>query len=235
MPGELNGFLEEGRTAYRGGDLPRAEHLLTEALARGAGGYPDVHHMLGVIYHTQGLFSKARAAFEEALRINPKYTEAALSLSITYNDLGRYAEAREIFLRAQPGPDERIDAFTRGKIANLHAAVADAYRSAGLSKEAAIEYRRALGLCPGFIDIRMHLSHALADHGSVAEAIEQTRLVLLEHPSYAPAALHLALLLHRSGDGEGARKALMDVLRNEPGNERAATYLRMLEPGKRTD
>ena len=102
------------------------------------------------------------------------------------------------------------------------------------TKEAAIEYRRALGLCPGFIDIRMRLAHALADHGALAEAIEQVRLVLLDSDGYIPAHLHLGLLLHRAGDDAGARKALNEVLRREPGHERAAMYLRMLEPGVRS-
>jgi tetratricopeptide (TPR) repeat protein len=235
MDADLDRVLVEGREAYKKGDLTRAETLLSGALKDGASGYADVHHMLGVIYHAWGQFSKARSEFEEALKINPTYTEAALNLSITYNDLGRYAEAREVYARVLPSPEERIDSFTRGKIANLHAAVGDAYRAAGLSKEAAVEYRRALGLCPTFIDIRMRLSHALADSGILAEAIEQARLVLLDNPSFTPAYLHLGLLLHRNGDEEGAKKALGDLLEREPGHERATMYLRLLEPGSRTD
>jgi tetratricopeptide (TPR) repeat protein len=235
MDADLDRVLIDGREAYRAGDLVRAEALLTNALKDGASRYADVHHMLGVIYHSWGQFSKARAAFEEALRINPLYTEAALNLSITYNDLGRYAEAREVYARVLPAPEERVDSFTRGKIANLHAEVGDAYRSAGLAKEAAIEYRRALGLCPGFIDIRMRLVHALSDHGAVAEAVEQVRLVLLDNPNYAPAYLHLGLLLHRSGDEEGAKKALSELLRREPEHERATMYLRLLERKEGTD
>jgi tetratricopeptide (TPR) repeat protein len=235
MTADLDRLLSEGREAYKLGDLTRAETILVQAVKSGAERYADIHHMLGVIYHTWGQFSKARAAFEEALRINPHYTEAALNLSITYNDLGRYAEAREVYARVLPSPDERIDSFTRGKIANLHAQVGDAYRSSGLAKEAAIEYRRALGLCPGFIDIRMRLAHALADQGALNDAIEQIRLVLLDNAAYLPAYLHLGLLLHRSGDEEGARKALKEVLKRDPEHERAAMYLRMLEPGSRTE
>jgi tetratricopeptide (TPR) repeat protein len=235
MVADLDRILQEGREAYGSGDLTRAETLLSQALNCGASRYADVHHMLGVVYHTWGQFSKARAAFEEALRINPNYTEAALNLSITYNDLGRYAEAQEVYMRVLPSPEERIDPFTRGKIANLHAEVGDAYRSAGLSKDAAIEYRRALGLCPGFIDIRMRLVHALADSDAVPEAIEQVRLALLDNASYVPAHLHLGLLLHRVGDVEGARKALKEVLKRDPTHERATMYLRLLEPNHRSD
>ena len=96
MDMELDALLARGREAYRRGDLVKAELALTEALEKGAGDYADVHHLLGVVYHSWGLYSKARGAFETALRINPHYTEAALSLSITYNDLGRYTEAQEV-------------------------------------------------------------------------------------------------------------------------------------------
>lgn len=235
MEVELERLLGEGREAYRTGDHPRAESLLSLAIRSGAARFADVHHMLGVLYHHAGQFSKARAAFEEALKINPNYTEAALNLSITYNDLGRYAEAREIYARALPPPDAEIDSFTRGKIANLHAQVGDAYRSVGLAKDATIEYRRALGLCPAFIDIRMRLVHALSDHGALAEAADEARLVLLENPNYVPAHLHLGLLLHRKGDVDGARKALAEVVRREPHHESATMYLRMLEPGQRSE
>ena len=35
----------------------------------------------------------AEEAFENALRLNPRYTEAALNLSVTYNDRGKYERA----------------------------------------------------------------------------------------------------------------------------------------------
>jgi tetratricopeptide (TPR) repeat protein len=56
--------------------------------------------MLGVVYHAQGRFSDAEEAFETALRLNPRYTEAALNLSVTYNDRGKYDRAREVYMRA---------------------------------------------------------------------------------------------------------------------------------------
>lgn len=229
--GQLERLLAEGRDAYRSADYVRAESLLKRALDNGAGAYADVHHTLGIIYHTWGQYPKARAAFEEALRINPNYTEAALNLSITYNDLGRYAEAQELFARIQPSPEERIDPFTRGKIANLHRAVGEAYRSTGLATEAADEYRRAIGLCPDFIDIRMDLAHALAEAGDLPGAVDQAKEVLKRRPDFEPALLHLGLFLHRTGDVEGAKEAFLKVLDLDPEHERAAMYLRMLEQG----
>jgi tetratricopeptide (TPR) repeat protein len=229
-PAQLTRLLFEGREAYRGNDYTRAERLLIEAVQAGGERYADVHHMLGVIYHSWGQFSKARAELEEALRINPGYIEAGMNLAITYNDLGRYAEAQELWERLQPGPDENVDAFSRGKIANLHAEVGDAYRSVGLHPEAAREYGMALGLCPEFADLRMKLAQALADAGSLEEAALELLEVLNQRPDHLPAYLHLGLLLHRLGHPERAKVALLEVLKREPNHERAKTYLHMLEP-----
>jgi tetratricopeptide (TPR) repeat protein len=231
----LDRLLAEGKDAFRSADYVRAETLLKQALDQGAAGYADVHHTLGIIYHTWGQFPKARASFEDALRINPRYTEAALNLAITYNDLGRYAEAQELFARIKPSPEERIDKFTRGKIANLHKTTGEAYRSAGLAKEASDEYRKALALCPEFIDIRMELAHAVAEAGDVDAAIAEMEEVLARRPEYEPALLHLGLFRHRAGDVDGAKRAFSRVLEATPGHERAEMYLRMLEPKERSE
>ena len=226
----LDRLLVEGKDAFRSADYVRAEALFKQALDNGASSYADVHHTLGIIYHTWGHFPMARASFERALEINPRYTEAALNLAITYNDLGRYAEAQELFARVQPSPEERIDKFTRGKIANLHKTVGEAYRSAGCAQEAADEYRKALALCPEFIDIRMELAHTVAEAGDVDSAIHEMEEVVMQRPDYEPALLHLGLFRHRRGDLEGAKRAFSDVLDKHPGHERALMYLRMLEP-----
>jgi tetratricopeptide (TPR) repeat protein len=87
--------------------------------------------MLGVVYHAQGRFQDAEGAFETALRLNPRYTEAALNLSVTYNDRGKYDLAREVYRRAvtasasQPGS---LDQFARGKLADMHADLGAARR-----------------------------------------------------------------------------------------------------------
>jgi tetratricopeptide (TPR) repeat protein len=231
MNAELETLLMRGRDAFKRGDLVKAEQSLTEAIEKGAKDFADVHHLLGVVYHSWGLYAKARGAFEAALAINPRYTEAALNLSITYNDLGRYTEAQEVLAKVVGEPDGALDTLTRAKIANLHAAVGDAYRSAGLPAEAAIEYGRALALSAHFVDIRARRAQALSEAGQPKEAIGELQRALSDNPHYVPALLQLGLLLHTTGDKTGAREALERVLRLKPGHERAETYLRMLEPG----
>src|SRR5437763_338282 len=95
MTVELDRLLGEGREAYKLGDLTRAETVLSQAVKSGAERYADAHHMLGVIYHTWGQFSKARAAFEEALRINPNYIPAYLHLGLLLHRSGDEEGARK--------------------------------------------------------------------------------------------------------------------------------------------
>ena len=60
----------------------------------GGANYPDIHYTLGLIYHQWGKLEEAVREFESSISLNPEYTEALLSLSITLSELGRYAESR---------------------------------------------------------------------------------------------------------------------------------------------
>ena len=226
----LRSTITKAKKAESIGDVEQAEHALLDALANGGDRYADIHHQMGVILHSRGEFSKACHHFETALELNPGYTEAALDLAITYNDLGRYSEAKALLHKNNSRQNAKVDPLTLGKIANLHAEVGNAYRSAGLPREAALEYRRALGIAPDFVDIRTLLAKALTDAGEHEEATEQLRLILDEQPNYTRAALQLALLAISTGDREESKRLLLQVLQNKPDHPRAKAYLRMLEP-----
>src|SRR5262249_27745328 len=149
----------------------------------------DIFNMLGVIYHDQGRYAQAQEAFEQAMRINPSYTEAALNLAVTYNDLGKYHEAKEIYSKAMVrsrGEPRSLDPFAKGKIANMHAELGDAYAGLGLADEAVREFEKALSLCPGFVDIRTKLGLGLRDMGRAEEALRELRAVKQLNPSFLP-------------------------------------------------
>jgi Flp pilus assembly protein TadD len=91
----LRDLVARGRAHYQAGEHVQAVACLTEVLREKAP-YPDVYDMLGFIYHQEGRLAEAEEMFREALRLNPAYTEAALNLVVTCNDLGKYAEAKTI-------------------------------------------------------------------------------------------------------------------------------------------
>jgi tetratricopeptide (TPR) repeat protein len=219
-----------GRDHYERGEYEKAERLLSEVV-RSVRAYADVHNMLGVIYHDQGRFAQAQEAFEEALRINPNYTEAALNLAVTYNDLGKYHEAREVYTRAMTrsrGEPRMLDPFAKGKIANMHADVGDAYAGVGLFDEAVREYERALALCPSFVDLRTKLALALRDLGRAPDALRELREVKQANPSFLPGRIHLGVTYYSLGRIDEATAEWHEVLALDPQNRSAKMYLQMV-------
>ena len=219
-----------GREHYQKRELDKAEPLLREVLQTDDR-LADVHDMLGVICHARGNFAQAEHHFERALAINPNYTEAALNLAVTYNDRGKYEAAREVYARihgGEGGTANGLDPFARGKIANMHAEVGQAYADAGLVHEAIAEYEKAIGLCPQFADLRTRLAALFREVHEFARAREQYEAAVQARPNYVPARIQLGVTLLSLGDREGAALQWNKVLEIEPDNPRAKMYLRAL-------
>jgi tetratricopeptide (TPR) repeat protein len=228
MDDVLKEKLALGRFHYVRREYARAEQYLTQVV-EGSPTFADVYNMLGVCFHDQGHYAKAQRAFEAALRLNPAYTDAALNLAITYNDTGRYREAQEVYQQAlstagaAPG---QLDQFGRGKLANMYADIGEVYLSSGLYPEAISELRRALALCPTFVDIRARLAGALRDSGRRDEAIVEYEEVVRQNPSFVPGRLNLGLCLYAAGRVPEAADQWSEVLRISPGNHSAELYLK---------
>jgi tetratricopeptide (TPR) repeat protein len=152
-------------------------------------------------------------------------------LSVTYNDRGKYAEAREIYMRVLNNSAQQprsLDPFAQGKLANMHAELGEAYSSLGLHAEAVRELQTALELCPTFVDIRTRLANVLRDMGLHDKAIREYKMVKDAKPDYLPARLSLGLTYYASGQRDLARTEVEQVLERDPGNKVARAYARML-------
>jgi tetratricopeptide (TPR) repeat protein len=230
MDDRLRELLNRGREHYLAREYDRAERYLAE-LAREQIAYADVYDMLGVIYHQQGRLIDAETVFKEALRINPAYTEAALNLAVTLNDLGKYREAKEIYERAMAASKNsprHLDPFAKGKIANMHADVGAAYHAVGLFEDAVREYERALALCPKFVDIRTKLGATFREMGNIVAAVREFERVKTENPKFAGGRLHLGLSYYAQGRREEAAHEWQQVLAMAPDNKSAQMYLAMV-------
>jgi tetratricopeptide (TPR) repeat protein len=235
MDDHLRELVALGKEHFQRGDYSLAAGHLEQVVAKGAA-FADVHHMLGVIYHHLGEFESAQKAFAKALEINPSYVEAALNLAIVCNDLGQYERAQQVYgdavARARnlaprdPNGDEPLDAFTKGKIANLHAAVGDGYLSVRRPNDAASEFRRALALCPTFVDLRLKLASALRESGDVEGALAEFRMAVQHAPAYVPARVALGTALYAGGKLDEAVQQWEEVLRMEPSHRTAGIYLK---------
>jgi tetratricopeptide (TPR) repeat protein len=235
MDPQIKHHLTVGRDFYQAGEYDRAKPHL-EAVVESHADFADVHNMLGVIHYEAGRPSKARESFERALEINPRYTEAALNLAVCYNELGRYDDAKRVYSRAQGTPDggglDKLDHFVRGKIANMHADLGDAYVAVGLLDHAVKEYRKALRVCPTFVDIRTKLATTLRDQGRVAESLDELIAIRESAPDFLQARVHLGVTLWRAGRVPEARKEWEHVLAADPNNRSCRVYLRMTEDAR---
>ena len=219
-----------GREHYQKREFEKAEALLRQVLEKNDR-LADVHDMLGVICHSRGNFAQAEHHFERALAINPTYTEAALNLAVTYNDRGKYEAARQVYARIRGGPGgsaKTLDPFARGKLANMHAEVGQAYADAGLVREAIEEYEKAVTLCPGFADLRTKLGTLLREVNDLENAREQYEAAVAARPTYIPARIQLGVTLLALGEPDLAESQWNGVLEIEPDNGRAKMYLRIL-------
>jgi tetratricopeptide (TPR) repeat protein len=220
---------ELGRRCFERGDTEASlPHLNRLTQTRN---FADVHYMIGVMYHHKGEIGAAGDSLREALRVNPSYTEALLALANVYESQGDFDRSREIAERARRvagSAYDVLDATTRGKLANLQAALGDAYCEVGELREAIEAYRKALDRCPDFPDIRNRLGIALRDAGLPDRAIAEFRRVLRSHPWYSDATVQLGVTFYSLGRTEEAAQEWESVLADHPEREDARMYLRMI-------
>lgn len=236
-----------GRASFERGDLDEAQRRLGR-LVETRGEFADVHYMLGVLQERRGDLDGAVKSLETAVALNPRYAEAILALASVHEQRHDFDRARELGLRLReiaaparevepiPAPPERalgrpgraLDPLTQGKLANLQAALGDAYREAGELRDAIDAYRRALDRCPDFHDIRHRLGVALREAGLPAQAIAELRRVLRACPDHLTSAVQLGLAYYGLGRSEEATREWAAVLARDPAREDARIYLRMV-------
>lgn len=229
MPPWAQQILDAANEHYARAEYPLAQPYYEKLVQQGLR-YPDVLNRLGVIYHLNARLPEARWCFEQALEVNSGYLEAALNLTVTCNELGEYGSGVRSLERAQSHSDSSNDAYRRGKVANLHRALAQAYIELERPEDAIHEFGRALRLCPGFHDIRLELARLLRLRGNVRGAREELTLVLQLDPGHYDARALLGVIEIETGDrGQGLRH-LREVVDRCADHPVAKAYLQQAEP-----
>jgi len=195
--------------------------------------FADVANMLGVIHHIEGKFSQALDFFKRAIKINPKYTEALLNLTILLNDLGKYKEARALYAivhqkEATPG-SKQIEPVLKGKLSNMHADLGDIYRSVGLYSHAIEEYNKALHLNPNYYDIKIKLGETLRENGELNASLKELEDVIRKKANSHVARVQLGITLYSLGKKDKAVKEWNAVIKKDPKNDFAKMYLHLCE------
>lgn len=199
--------------------------------------FADVHYRVGLLYERKGDLDAAARSLEQALRINPAYGEARLALVTVHERRGDFLRgeevAREGAATAPRAGAGAADALTESKLANLQAALGDAYREAGELRDAIEAYRKALARRPTFHDVRTRLAMALREAGLPHQAIRELERVVRVQPSHLEAAVQLGLTWFTLGRAHEALACWRRSLAQDPTREDARMYLRLVEAWQR--
>jgi tetratricopeptide (TPR) repeat protein len=205
--------------------------LLLTSLTQEGPAFADALNLLGLSLAMVDRADDALGAFDQALRVNPRYVEAYLNRAVVLNQLGRENEAHTSMARAAElgAPDESgYPAVVANTLANAHLSLGHDYRAAGSLERAIEQYRRALELRPHFNDIRLALARALIEHGDYSDATGVLDEVLGVRPSWLDAMLLRGLAAYLQGDLDAAGTIWTDASMRHPEEPRLEIYRSML-------
>ncbi|HEY5649348.1 MAG TPA: tetratricopeptide repeat protein [Nitrospiria bacterium] len=212
------------------GRFNEAEQIFIKLLETNPKGYADICNRLGQIATQKGLFERAVEYFEQALKINPRYTDASLNLAVTLNELQKFDEAEKVFSRAAKiilKERDSLDPYIQGKLANEHAKLGDSYYELGRFDHALEEYRKALNLKPNFADIHTKIGITLRDRGDLEQAIHAFEKAKVVNPDYAAAFINEGLVYYTLGEMEMAEKEWNAAKKLDPSNRAVDVYLKL--------
>ncbi len=211
--------------------LSSAEKTLEQALGlnnRSA----EAFHLLGCVYSKRGKFKKATVAFQNALHLDPYFTEAAIALSSLYNDVGKYREGAEVFYQAKehldnlpPGQDPKINR----SLSQKHFELGMLYMRFERFSEANHEFNKALNLDANNLDTSIQIAKSLAKMGDRSAAITFLKQIIGQHPRCLEARIQLGIQLHAQQQIREAQREWKDALALDPGNKQAKMYLNMVD------
>ncbi len=232
-------LLKKGIECFNRQDYGKAQMILSD-LIESDGSNVDAFFYLANIFHIKGEIGKAIKAFNRVLELEPNHTDASISLSVLYNDIGRYEEGDRVFKQAS----ERVksasadggihDAHINKMFAGKHFELAELYMTYNRFDEALFEYNKAIGLCPDDLEARIKIAKVYAKKGFVSKAFDELRTLKNENPAYIPARIALGVLHYGNGNVLEAQAEWERVLAKEPGNEEAKMYLNLSKTATET-
>lgn len=214
--------------------FPEAETLIRDRL-RIDPENADNYYLLGVMHYFQGQIGLTVDNFRKSLAIDPKHTDAAICLSVLFNDIGKYDDAKKVFEQAnqsitikQSSGDLEIDR----KFAAKHLEIADLYFRYRRYDEAIEEYGKAARLDPFTLDIRIRRAKAYAKKGFFTRSMQELQQLKREYAHYTPARIQLGLLHYSQGNILDAELEWESVINIEPENREALAYLQMAKKAR---
>ena len=233
-------LLKTARECFEKQEYKKAQVVLNEIIESDDRNV-DALFLLANIFHINGEIGKAIKAFTKVLNLNPEHTDAAISLSVLYNDIGQYEDAKKVFDAA----NERVKGKNKGtglmedkhinkKFASKHYEIADLYLSYNRYDEALFEFNKVIGLDPENLEARIKIAKVYAKKGFIAKAIEELRNLKNEEPSYAPARIALGVIHYGNGNVLEAQAEWEKVLIKDPFHAEASMYMNLSKTATET-
>jgi tetratricopeptide (TPR) repeat protein len=210
----LRNYLPYGRELLDQG-LEAAAVIAFERAAQANPGASTLYR-LGTLLAKSGEPTRARAAFERALALQPDLAEANNDLGALLAQEGDLDAAITRFRAALASTPEYPDALNNLGYALL---------LKGRDEEARTLYERALGLQPDFPEALNNLGMLFGRAGDMDRAERYFRDALGRRADYGEAANNLALVLVARGQTDAAVSLLEGVLKRTPEYEEAYVTL----------
>ncbi|NBU21300.1 tetratricopeptide repeat protein [bacterium] len=211
-----------------------AEALIREKLQKNPED-AEPHYLLGIMYYFQGQIGLTVENLKKSLSLDPKHTDAAVCLSVLYNDIGKYDEAKKVFEQANQsvihyrlGDDLNIDK----KFSVKHLELADLYFRYRRYDEAIEEYSKAARLDPAATEIRIRRAKAYAKKGFLTRSLQELQQLKHESPQDIPTRIQLGLLHYSQGNLLDAELEWENVLVIDPQHKEAQAYIQMAQKNR---
>ncbi len=210
-------------------EYKKAEELIREKINQDPSD-ADAYYLFGVSHYFQNQVGQAIENLRNALNHDPHHTDAAICLSVLFNDIGKYDEAKKVFEQANQSVAHKRIGDPLGidrKFAVKHLELADLYFRYRRYDEAIEEYGRASELDPTTLEIRIRRAKAYAKKGFLTRSMQELQSLKHEHPHYMPARIQLGLLHYSQGNLLDAELEWEAVAEAEPTHREALSYLTM--------
>jgi len=158
---------------------------------------------LGTELGGEGKLADAAAAYEEALGINPRLSEAEARLIYLYTRLGQPAKAEEHFRAAIRLDPKKSDAYFNYGVL---------LQCLGKHKEAEEAFRKALEANPRYAEAHNNLAYLLEGQGKMPEAVAELRKALESSPEFPQAQFSLGRILVKQGNYQEGIQHLLKAL-----------------------
>ncbi len=160
----------------------------------------SAHHELATLAEQRNALELAAAHYEQAWRLKPQQRSLLVDLGRVWKELGLEAKSRAALLAASRGAEPRAAEEARELLSPRYPYV--------------YEFRQALELDPGNVELRRELAYLLLEMNRKEEAEQEFRKITGEAPGDALSAAQLGFLLLNRNDATGAMPLLERVLKS---------------------